>query len=40
MAEHDQKPDLIQEYLRRLKIRDKSGSFNDYAETHTSFCSS
>jgi hypothetical protein len=38
MAENDQKPDLIKEYLRRLKIQEKSGSFNDYAErlTHLS----
>jgi len=38
MAEKDQKPDLIQEYLRRLKIQDKSESFDDYAErlTHLS----
>jgi hypothetical protein len=34
----EQKPDLIKEYLRRLKIQEKSGSFNDYAErlTHLS----
>ena len=38
MAENDQKPDLIKEYLRRLRIQEKSGSFNDYAErlTHLS----
>ena len=38
MAESDQKPDLIKEYLRRLTIQEKSGSFNDYAErlTHLS----
>jgi hypothetical protein len=38
MAENDRKPDLIREYLRRLRIQDKSGSFNDYAErlTHLS----
>ncbi len=38
MAENDQKPDLIKEYLRRLKIQEKSGAFNDYAErlTHLS----
>lgn len=38
MAEMEQKPDLIKEYLRRLKIQEKSGSFNDYAErlTHLS----
>ena len=32
MAEQEQKPNLIEEYLRRLAIQKKSASLNEYAE--------
>jgi hypothetical protein len=32
MPEDDKRPDLISEYLNRLRIEEKSGSFNEYAE--------
>jgi len=32
MPEQDKRPDLIKEYLTRLRIQEKSQSFNEYAE--------